>query len=63
LELDQITEIIKTFTKNAYDKGFDDGSTKQAILELRGRDRFLEDLKAQWKAAREVRENADKSGG
>jgi hypothetical protein len=46
LELDQITEIIKTSIKDAYDEGFVDGSTKQAILEIQGRDRFLEELRA-----------------
>ena len=46
MELDQIIEIIKTSIKDAYDEGFDDGSTKQAILEIQGRDRFLEELRA-----------------
>lgn len=46
MELNQITEIIKTSIKDAYDEGFVDGSTKQAIMELQGRDRFLERLRA-----------------
>ena len=46
MELDQIIEIIKTSIKDAYNEGFDDGSTKQAILEIQGRDRFLEELRA-----------------
>ena len=46
MELNQITEIIKTSIKDAYDEGFVDGSTKQAIIELQGRDRFLEELRA-----------------
>ncbi len=30
---------------DAYEKGFQDGETKQAILEIQGRDRFIKKLK------------------
>ena len=46
---DLIDNIIKGsyaegFSKG-YDKGFEEGAAKQAILELRGRDKFLAELR------------------
>lgn len=45
MELNQITEVIKGTIDAAYKEGFEDGSVKQAIMELRARDRFLEKLR------------------
>lgn len=36
-----VYEICKKVAEGEYSRGFDDGASKQAILELQGRDRFL----------------------
>ena len=38
-----------SITIDAYEKGFQDGETKQAILEIQGRDRFIKRLKKEKK--------------
>ena len=42
--------------EKAYDKGFDEGAAKQAILELQGRDKFIESLKDNQSLDQAVRE-------
>ena len=49
METVTVTNYIKKALESAYEEGFDDGATKQAILELQGRDRFLEELKGKQK--------------
>ncbi len=40
-----ITEAIEKAIKDSYEQGFIEGATKQAIIELQGRDRFLKKLR------------------
>ena len=42
MELEKAIEKITDILSAVYNKGFSDGETKQAILELRGRDKFIE---------------------
>jgi regulator of replication initiation timing len=46
-ENDEQIAILTEKLKLEYDRGFDDGETKQAILELQGRDKFLAELKSE----------------
>ena len=43
--VEEATEKIKAILRAVYEEGFGDGESKQAILEIRGRERFLESLK------------------
>lgn len=48
IELDksqQLVDSVVAFVRDAYKIGFSDGETKQAILEIQGRDKFLMELK------------------
>ena len=40
--------------KDGFQKGFEEGESKQAILEIRGRDKFLEDVRKKIAAGEEV---------
>ena len=43
---DDIEAAYKRGLADGYDKGFREGEAKQAILEMRGRDAFLKELRA-----------------
>ncbi len=46
---DWLAEIASKAEERGFEHGFREGESKQAILELRGRDRFLAGVRAQMK--------------
>ena len=45
MKLEDAMKKIEAILSSVYDEGFSDGSTKQAILEIRGRDKFIVNFK------------------